>query len=129
MTVHETGHQFWYGIVANNEFEDAWLDEGITTYSTDRVMLKTFGSTPLSKRHLDGFFPILFEGIHRTFRIVGGLGRTCEYSVVGVGAILDGLSTFLNGKLFQEFWQFWAWESCICSVGLFYPGKFFISIT
>ena len=30
---HEFGHQYWYGMVATNEFEDAWLDEGINSYS------------------------------------------------------------------------------------------------
>ena len=34
VTVHEFGHQFWYGLVANNEFEEAWLDEGFTSYSS-----------------------------------------------------------------------------------------------
>ena len=34
VTVHEAGHQFWYGIVATNEFEHAWMDEGFNTYST-----------------------------------------------------------------------------------------------
>ena len=38
VTVHEFGHQFWYGLVANNEFEEAWLDEGFNSYSTGRVM-------------------------------------------------------------------------------------------
>jgi len=38
VTVHEFGHQFWYGLVGNNEFEEAWLDEGFNTYSTDRVI-------------------------------------------------------------------------------------------
>ena len=37
VTVHEAGHQFWYGIVANNEFEHAWMDEGLNTFSTARV--------------------------------------------------------------------------------------------
>src|SRR5437762_10415165 len=32
VTVHECGHQFWYGLVGNNEFEEAWLDEGFNTY-------------------------------------------------------------------------------------------------
>jgi hypothetical protein len=44
VTVHEFGHQFWYGLVANNEFEEAWLDEGITSYSTGRVMEAGYGS-------------------------------------------------------------------------------------
>jgi hypothetical protein len=42
VTVHEFGHQFWYGMEANNEFEEAWLDEGINSYSTGRVMETAF---------------------------------------------------------------------------------------
>jgi hypothetical protein len=38
VTVHEAGHQWWYGLVGNNEFEEAWLDEGTNSYSTGRVM-------------------------------------------------------------------------------------------
>ena len=43
VTVHEFGHQFWYGLVGNNEFEEAWLDEGINSYSTSKVMQQAFG--------------------------------------------------------------------------------------
>ena len=38
VTVHEFGHQFWYGLVGNNEFEESWLDEGFNTYSTGKVI-------------------------------------------------------------------------------------------
>ena len=38
VTVHEFGHQFWYGMVGNNEFEEAYLDEGFNTYSTGKVL-------------------------------------------------------------------------------------------
>jgi hypothetical protein len=41
--VHEFGHQYWYGMVANNEFEEAWLDEGFNTYSTSKVLDKAYG--------------------------------------------------------------------------------------
>src|SRR5699024_3207279 len=34
VTVHETAHQWWYGVVGNNQIEEAWLDEGLTEYST-----------------------------------------------------------------------------------------------
>lgn len=32
--VHEIAHQWWYGLVGNNEFDYGWLDEGLTEYST-----------------------------------------------------------------------------------------------
>ncbi len=41
--VHEYGHQFWYGLVGSNEFEEAWLDEGFNQYSTGRLMGRLFG--------------------------------------------------------------------------------------
>ncbi|QEK10946.1 M1 family metallopeptidase [Crassaminicella thermophila] len=31
--VHETAHQWWYGIVGNDEIDEAWLDEALTAYS------------------------------------------------------------------------------------------------
>jgi len=37
VTVHEFGHQFWYAMVASNEFEESWLDEGFNSYSTGKV--------------------------------------------------------------------------------------------
>jgi hypothetical protein len=43
VTIHEFGHQFWYALVGNNEFEEAWLDEGINSYSTGKVMETGYG--------------------------------------------------------------------------------------
>lgn len=43
VTVHEFGHQFWYGLVGNNEFEEAWLDEGFNTYSDGKVIDAAYG--------------------------------------------------------------------------------------
>lgn len=46
VVVHEIGHQYFYGLVASNEFEEAWLDEGFTSYAEDKVMEADFGATP-----------------------------------------------------------------------------------
>ncbi|MBQ9795721.1 MAG: M1 family metallopeptidase [Clostridia bacterium] len=32
--IHETAHQWWYGIVGNDEFNFPWLDEALTEFST-----------------------------------------------------------------------------------------------
>jgi hypothetical protein len=44
VVLHELGHQYFQGLVASNEFEEAWLDEGVTTYVTARVMDALFGA-------------------------------------------------------------------------------------
>ena len=44
VTVHEFGHQYWYGLLANNEFEEAWLDEGINSYTEQRIMDAAYGT-------------------------------------------------------------------------------------
>lgn len=58
VTIHEAGHQFWYGIVATNEFEHAWMDEGLNTFSTARVIatehLEKFAAV---ERYFGGFVP------------------------------------------------------------------------
>ena len=43
-TIHEFGHQYFYGLLASNEFEEAWLDEGMTSYLESRIMDDAYGS-------------------------------------------------------------------------------------
>ena len=38
VVVHELAHQYWYGMVASNEFEEPWLDEGLATYTENKMM-------------------------------------------------------------------------------------------
>ena len=44
VTEHEFGHQYWYGMVATNEFEEAWLDEGINSYTEVKVLDNLLGN-------------------------------------------------------------------------------------
>ncbi|GAB3887566.1 M1 family metallopeptidase [Spirosoma agri] len=43
VTVHEFGHQYFMQLLASNEFEEAWLDEGFNQYYEGRVMDETYG--------------------------------------------------------------------------------------
>ena len=63
-TLHEVGHQWWYGLVANDEFEDAWLDEGLNTYMHKRILRMVYGPTTYEKRYLHDSLPVRFAGIH-----------------------------------------------------------------
>ncbi|MBD3288582.1 M1 family peptidase [candidate division KSB1 bacterium] len=41
--IHEFGHNYWYHLVASNEFEEPWLDEGINSYSENKIMAAEYG--------------------------------------------------------------------------------------
>ena len=41
--MHETGHQWFYGMLGSNEMDEAWMDEGINTFSEIRYLEKKYG--------------------------------------------------------------------------------------
>ncbi len=43
INTHEFGHSYWYHMLASNEFEEAWLDEGINTYTDMQIMPAAYG--------------------------------------------------------------------------------------
>ena len=49
---HEFGHQYWYGMVATNEFEDAWMDEGINSYYEYRYLKRKYPSRKMSDEYI-----------------------------------------------------------------------------
>ena len=71
VTIHEFGHGYWYGIVANNEFEHAWLDEGHNTYSHLRTMQTAYPPVVLNRRYFEGFIPFIFSSVHIADRLDG----------------------------------------------------------
>ncbi len=54
VTVHEFGHQYFMQLLASNEFEEAWLDEGFNQYYEGRIMDATYGPRS-SQVNLFGF--------------------------------------------------------------------------
>jgi hypothetical protein len=43
VTVHEFGHAYFMGILASNEFEEPWMDEGINSFWEERIMDHFYG--------------------------------------------------------------------------------------
>lgn len=44
VVAHETAHQWWYGVVGSSPVTHAWLDEGLTEYSTLCYMTSCHGN-------------------------------------------------------------------------------------
>lgn len=55
--LHEFSHQYFYGIVANNETSEAWLDEGFAEYLSRKILQKKYGERFASFK-LFGYLPI-----------------------------------------------------------------------
>ena len=69
VTIHEAGHQFWYGLVATNEFEEPWLDEGFNRYHDRKAYNLAYGRRGwgvryfgLAGRSLSGW-PVVAPGV------------------------------------------------------------------
>ncbi|GAB3267105.1 M1 family metallopeptidase [Larkinella harenae] len=44
VVIHEFGHQYFMQLLATNEFEEAWMDEGFNQYYEGRIMDETYGA-------------------------------------------------------------------------------------
>jgi hypothetical protein len=69
---HEIGHQWWYGTIASDEFEEAWLDEGVNSYVTELVLADRFGEAATAL-DLDGLVASGLEHERRAFARMPGL--------------------------------------------------------
>ncbi len=52
VTVHEFGHAYFMGILASNEFEEPWLDEGVNAFWEQRIMDYYYGNGIVNQRFL-----------------------------------------------------------------------------
>ena len=43
VTIHEVGHNWFQGLLASNEAEEAWLDEGVNEWADARAMAEIYG--------------------------------------------------------------------------------------
>ena len=79
VTIHEFGHQYFYGLVGSNEFEEAWLDEGFTSFTDSRVFEELYGPTRTQTRyppiHTPYYRPFAAPGIFARIRSTLKLGR------------------------------------------------------
>ena len=111
--VHEIGHQYFYGMVASNEFEEAWLDESFTSYAEDRLMEQEYGiktNLPLQSSLVTKSEPLNLEtwkyagaeSYSRNVYIRGKLVLKDIERQVGTKAMNNIMSTYARKFRFQH---------------------------
>ncbi|MDI3481075.1 MAG: hypothetical protein PWQ97_730 [Tepidanaerobacteraceae bacterium] len=118
VVVHETAHQWWYGLVGNNEVKEPWLDEALTEFSTVLYYEKVYGRKS-GQRVYDDFIlnPYKFyEQTHQSQKMGPILRPLSEFSswgeydaiVYSRGAImLKQLESIIGEDKFREATRFY----------------------
>jgi Peptidase family M1 domain len=69
VTIHELGHQWFYGLVASNEHASPFLDEGLNSYAEAEAMEARYGSGAV----VDGFgLRVTSTALNRAFSAARG---------------------------------------------------------
>lgn len=61
VTIHEFGHGYFYGLIATNEFEYPWMDEGFTSFLDTEIYYKAYGEPLYSKFYFG--IPVTFKSV------------------------------------------------------------------
>jgi aminopeptidase N len=92
VVMHEVGHQWWQSMVAFNEAEEPWLDEGFTDYSTVRLSEVVYGAgrSALEAGNLEVSYLDLRRGEYLMFPALPMYGRAWEFP----GLVDYGVATY-----------------------------------
>jgi hypothetical protein len=110
VTAHEAIHMWYYGMMAPNESDYAWIDEGFTSYWTSQVMADLF-QNPAGPRHdaaTEGILRIQESGLFETlstpsdyFHTNAAYGTASYTGGRNVAHLLEGV---IGEEAFDRFW-------------------------
>ena len=66
--IKQVAQQYFYGIAANNEVYEAWLDEGFSTYLTEKILSEYYGKEMVTFK-LAGYIPLNGMNLHSLSQI------------------------------------------------------------
>ncbi|HEV3260265.1 MAG TPA: M1 family aminopeptidase [Gemmataceae bacterium] len=92
---HETSHQWWYNVVGTNGHCETWMDEGLATYFSYRLMAIKYGKNDPLLRFPRGleWLPNIPRQTYHYSGLYGTLGRGEECATVGD---LSGFGHIIN---------------------------------
>jgi hypothetical protein len=74
---HETCHQWWYNLVGTNGYCETWMDEGLATYFSHRLLDEKVGRNNDLMKYPRGlaWLPNIRRDDYRSYGMYGALGR------------------------------------------------------
>ena len=93
---HEAAHQWWYGLVGNDQVDEPWLDEALANYSAYHYFESTSGQARADsiRQH---FFEEPYQQVQATGQDRGVAGSVASFDAASYGAIVYG-----KGPLFFD---------------------------
>jgi len=127
VTVHEFGHAYFMGILASNEFEEPWLDEGVNSFIEERIMDHYYGENSgmidfpflkvsdktvarISYVHMDGRQvtsnnEYSWNYPHNTYGTMSyNKAALCLYTMMGI------IGEETTNEVFREYYKQWAFK-------------------
>ncbi len=93
---HEVAHQWWYGLVGNDQIDEPWLDESLTNYST-LIYWEAVEGGDAAQEVIDDYFMGPYNYAQEQGSDRGVMGRVDEFSPNDYGLIVYG-----KGPLFFD---------------------------
>src|SRR5262249_1929757 len=74
---HEVCHQWWYNLVGTNGYEETWMDEGLATYFSHRLLNQIVGrnNNLMSYPRCLEWLPNIRREDYRCYGMYGTFGR------------------------------------------------------
>lgn len=128
VTIHEFGHAYFMGILASNEFEEPWLDEGVNTFWEGRIVDHYYGRNSGLIDNL--WFKFADQSLSRLSYVVSGSRQAVSnseyswkyphgtYSMMSyskTAVILQTLTGIIGeetvNEIFREYYRKWAFKN------------------
>lgn len=117
-TAHEVGHQWFYGLIGNDQLDEPWLDESLTQYVTWLYYLDKYG-----EQGADAFYELLNDYWNSASQKEKPIGLpVADYTAAEYGAIVYGRGPIFLGELaatvgedtfarfLQSYYQQYRWQ-------------------
>ena len=103
LIVHEIGHIWFYGVLGNNELDEAWIDEGFTSSQTRDYMINHYGPKGFDMRSDDWAEPYQMRYWSYTDRLHSDQWYSIRYITSGYDEPISRKSyQFKNGGSYRQ---------------------------